>query len=104
MSPAPLIELRGVDKVYGSGDTAVHAMRDVDAMMRLAELEMQRKDSAAALRLADWVAMRSAGQVAKAEAMRAAILRELGRPEASARAARRAAVKATERLPPFVLE
>ena len=26
----PLIELRGVDKVYGSGETAVHAMRGVD--------------------------------------------------------------------------
>ena len=26
----PLIELRGVDKTYGAGDTAVHAMRKVD--------------------------------------------------------------------------
>ena len=27
---APLIELRGVAKTYGSGETAVHALRDTD--------------------------------------------------------------------------
>jgi len=39
---SPIIQLRRVNKIYGSGDTAVHALRDVD-------LEVQRGDFAAVM-------------------------------------------------------
>jgi len=38
----PLIQLQGVNKIYGAGDTAVHALRDVD-------LEIQQGDFAAVM-------------------------------------------------------
>jgi len=39
---SPIIQLRRVNKIYGSGDTAVHALRDVD-------LEIERGDFAAVM-------------------------------------------------------
>jgi hypothetical protein len=81
------------------------ALRDVDAMMRLAELEMERGDHAAALRLADWVAMTSAGQIANAEKMRAVILRQRKQLAAAAAAEERATdvMNASVTVPAFSL-
>jgi len=36
-SPAPLIELKGVSKVYGTGSVAVHALREVDLSIETGE-------------------------------------------------------------------
>jgi putative ABC transport system ATP-binding protein len=35
---SPMLELRGVGKVYGTGSTAVHALADVDLVVRCGEL------------------------------------------------------------------
>ncbi len=34
---APVLDVRGMSKVYGEGDTAVHALRDVDLVVRRGE-------------------------------------------------------------------
>ena len=41
-NPWPIIQLKGVSKVYGAGDTAVYALRDVD-------LQITRGDFAAVM-------------------------------------------------------
>jgi hypothetical protein len=81
-------------------------LRDVDAMMKLAELESARGDRAAALRLLDWVALGSAGRVAQAEKMRASILRVMKQERAARRAEQRAAAAAdpSVALPAFSIE
>jgi len=39
-APTPVVECRGLTKVYGSGDTAVHALRGVDLVVQPGELLM----------------------------------------------------------------
>ncbi len=80
-------------------------LRDANAMIRLAELELHANDLPAALRLADWVALTSAGQVAQAETLRAAILDRMKAVKAATRAKARARVAedASVPLPAFGL-
>jgi tetratricopeptide (TPR) repeat protein len=83
-------------------------MRDVDALLRLAGVFARLKEDGVALRLARFVAMRSAGRIAEAESLRAELL--LVRPDPASKAAGAWAKKRAElardrskAVPPFAL-
>lgn len=101
LAPGPVaITTRGV---YAYAE--VSRMRDVDAILELAELLLRAGEEAAALRIAEWVASRSAGGVERAELLRAGIAEKRG-DVATAKAARARAAAArdlTKVLPAFSL-
>lgn len=80
-------------------------LRDVDAMLRLAELLAKHGEAAAALRLVERVALASAGRVAEAERIRAELYEKRGEPAiARAARARADAIKdPSKTMPPFRL-
>lgn len=107
IAPGPVVVTdHGLFAFADLGDEPV--LRDVEAMIRLAELEAKAGNTRAALRLANDVAHRSAGRVARAEMLRARLYRGMKgaayRKAAADAAARCRAAEHPERvLPPFSL-
>lgn len=107
IAPGPVaVTDRGLFAFADLGDEPM--LRDVEVMIRLAELEAKTGNTEAALRLANHVAHRSAGRIARAEMLRARLYRGMKgaayQKAAAAAAARcRAAEHPTSALPRFAL-
>lgn len=74
IAPGPVVVTdRGLFAFSNAGAEPLE--RDVDVLLRLAEIEADHGSAAVALRLADHIALVSAGAVGKAEMLRAKLLR-----------------------------
>lgn len=76
LAPGPVaVTSRGM---FAYAEVSPDRMRDVDAILELAELLLRAGEEVSAMRIAEWVASRSAGGVERAELLRARIAEKRG--------------------------